>query len=1727
MLVLGNKLTLNAQNPIYHFVNKYSIVFDGVDDCIITDGADTVAQPTTYSMWIKSSTTSANYVLGHGHSFYGSFALNQSNKPLLWLEGSYYRYWNDVPQQDDGEWHHWVVYSDTNDITNSKLYCDGVLQTVNSTTTSGNTFAYSESLTIGGTKASGGNYFTGNIDEFAVYDRELTQAEITRMYNTFYSPNRVANGNFSQIGNEEVENGNFSEVGAEEVVNGDFATDSDWTKGTGITISGGSANFTGNANTFLTQSEVVSSGKTYKATFTVSNYVSGAIDINLGGSTRQGNISANGSYVFYITVPSGNILYFQEDFSNGFVGSIDNASVKEVGQDWTFGDGWSVGDGLAECDGTQSTFSFLTQSINLGSKFYEIKFSVTRSAGVLRPQFVGGTSGVESSDIQLSGEYTIYMQSVNNTTFRFRADSSFVGSVTNTSVKEVGQNWGVTGTDLTHYVNFTSSGARFVAGTLSPVTSLFQNVLISGRTYKLTCNIAYESGSGGLRCNIGGVNQAPFTEGFNTRNQVAGSSAFSFLRNEANVNCTISNVVIQELKHDATNLMLNAGAYQSANPLITSTNSMEFDGSDDYLNAGVLPDVFRNAFTVSAWVFTDTSSGSHQILSTGQGAFSQIFQASTSLIIQIKGASTYTKTVANYFATDYQNKWVFLNVVYNGSTVKAYRNGIEVNSDALTGTLNTTTGNFNIGRWIGNSEFWNGKITELGLYDRGLTALEVASLYNQGMPTNLLVNRNDYQSGNPTVFNTKQVDFDGTDDRLVANSTLGSMTGSVSFWFKRDTATRQNILDTRGGSGAGEVYFAGSDLSASVSSGTIYVNGVAGSVNMALNEWHHLVVTGMTLNITEFIAIGCKFNFTYFFNGQMSQVGLWKSTLTANEVSSLYNHGLPVDLNTNQAAYTSSSNLVGYWRMGSGTLDTYPLIADQTNATLGSEQVNNGDYAEAGVGNVISQSGGVFVNDSNRLKITSDTSSGYSRGVWATGGSAGDTFVIEADIISKSGSVRFYDQSNNATYTDVVAGSNYKKYIVLGSSSANLGFGGNNDTSFELILDNVSVKQVNGNPAIMTNMTASDIVNGSPYANIVQNGTFDGSSLGWTESGTWTYGNNNEVCTGNGTNQILTQAGILTSGKFYTYSIDIISSTLSSQEIRVYVGGTDYITHILNSGSETITANTVSAGSNLAIRVNSSNTSGILTIDNVTVAETNTGLQGYWKMGSGINDEYPVIYDQTNPTNGAEIVTNGDFSNGLFDWVVDDGTSWTNVNNTAFCDGNNGLIKQGLTSVLNKIYKVTFDVVNVGSGELSVRIGNGTYATGNYPSGSYVKYLISGGTSQGVLFYATSNWTGSIDNVSVKEVEGNPATMTNMVEGNITNQYPLTKIRNYYRMGDGILDKFPIIQDQTSPNLAHIPTTNLFPYSDNFSQWSLLAGASVISNAIISPDGTQNADEFVFNGTTNGRIEKEIPTTNGLDYTFSIYLKNKNIANPSQIYIGFSQVAQGEFITITNEWKRYLLTVAANGTNEYPRVNSDDAGSLYAWGAQIEQQSQATAYLPSYGVASVRKATTTNLLLYSEDFANATWNKSNIDLLTLTSDIAPNGTSNSVYNFKGDDSNLFTNSQSSSVEYTISFYVKSNGNGKDNFKLRLGSGFSEFTATNEWVRYFYKATPTSQVFGISSNSIDSDVLIWGAQLEQQTQAETYAKTTGLPVTIDLFTENNYGTMTNMTASDIVPDTPNN
>ena len=116
------------------------------------------------------------------------------------------------------------------------------------------------------------------------------------------------------------------------VVNGDFATDSDWIKGTGWTISGGVASCDG-TQTGITSLKAPSSnsgriGNIYKCTFTVSNYSAGQIRIAPWGNVVGAWRSGNGTYTEYIYISIGNFSYIFMQGDASFIGSIDNVSIK-------------------------------------------------------------------------------------------------------------------------------------------------------------------------------------------------------------------------------------------------------------------------------------------------------------------------------------------------------------------------------------------------------------------------------------------------------------------------------------------------------------------------------------------------------------------------------------------------------------------------------------------------------------------------------------------------------------------------------------------------------------------------------------------------------------------------------------------------------------------------------------------------------------------------------------------------------------------------------------------------------------------------------------------------------------------------------------------------------------------------------------------------------------------------------------------------------------------------------------------------------------------------------------------------------------------------------------------------------------------------------------------------------------------------------------------------------
>jgi len=116
--------------------------------------------------------------------------------------------------------------------------------------------------------------------------------------------------------------------GSEEITNGDFATDSNWTKQDGWTISGGQAHFsfTGTGNRNLYQNPTTS-GKLYKLTFEITSLTQGSIRNASTSVTDDTFFDTVGVHTQYYT-STGTTLYLKA--TPDAILSIDNVSVKEV-----------------------------------------------------------------------------------------------------------------------------------------------------------------------------------------------------------------------------------------------------------------------------------------------------------------------------------------------------------------------------------------------------------------------------------------------------------------------------------------------------------------------------------------------------------------------------------------------------------------------------------------------------------------------------------------------------------------------------------------------------------------------------------------------------------------------------------------------------------------------------------------------------------------------------------------------------------------------------------------------------------------------------------------------------------------------------------------------------------------------------------------------------------------------------------------------------------------------------------------------------------------------------------------------------------------------------------------------------------------------------------------------------------------------------------------------------
>lgn len=121
--------------------------------------------------------------------------------------------------------------------------------------------------------------------------------------------------------------------GPELVTNGDFATDTNWNKGTGWTISGGTANTVQPNNLQSISQTGTYPVATYRVQFTVSGYTAGVLTARFsgGGADSAPSVSANGTYTFLITTTGARTQFdILAAGGSGATASIDNISVREI-----------------------------------------------------------------------------------------------------------------------------------------------------------------------------------------------------------------------------------------------------------------------------------------------------------------------------------------------------------------------------------------------------------------------------------------------------------------------------------------------------------------------------------------------------------------------------------------------------------------------------------------------------------------------------------------------------------------------------------------------------------------------------------------------------------------------------------------------------------------------------------------------------------------------------------------------------------------------------------------------------------------------------------------------------------------------------------------------------------------------------------------------------------------------------------------------------------------------------------------------------------------------------------------------------------------------------------------------------------------------------------------------------------------------------------------------------
>lgn len=162
---------------------------------------------------------------------------------------------------------------------------------------------------------------------------------------------------------------------------------------------------------------------------------------------------------------------------------------------------------------------------------------------------------------------------------------------------------------------------------------------------------------------------------------------------------------------------------------------------DDTARYGTITDAdsldVTTTVTFEVWMNPASVVGSYGLIekyhTAGTGRSFRLFNSGqkVKLLISDTGATGEFEVSANFLTA---NKWWHIVVTFNSGVWEVYGNGVEQTTatDFTMTAIHASTTDLRIG--ITGSDYFNGKIDEIRIYNRVLAAWEIKALYEQGKP---------------------------------------------------------------------------------------------------------------------------------------------------------------------------------------------------------------------------------------------------------------------------------------------------------------------------------------------------------------------------------------------------------------------------------------------------------------------------------------------------------------------------------------------------------------------------------------------------------------------------------------------------------------------------------------------------------------------------------------------------------------------------------------------------------------------------------------------------------------------------------------------------------------------------------------------------------------------------------------------------------------------------------